>query len=282
MIKYIFNLIFIVLLFTPTYFAQNLDLAENYYKDYDYKNALKYFLKADANNETGDEKLFYKIAYCYIKTEGYKKALQYLPKGLKTSINGIDSSGIYWLYTECYFKLDQMKKMSTYFHLAQKTGPFLDFIPREHRFYEEGFDYITTSDIEDIYFKPKSIIRQKNIVKVWLKYYWDGLNILPQDEEKLQPLVWENNKLYWDETLKKRKEIELKRNQEQHRLMLIEFDCINRLSKVDEVIKYDKYGNAIESYNFTETNSKNYNNGWDSIVPGSVFEEIFEKICSIR
>ena len=55
--------------------------------------------------------------------------------------------------------------------------------------------------------------------------------------------------------------------------MLLEIDCKNKLSKIENLVNYDDKGNVL----YEET----YKNGeWTSIIPESKLEETYNKICA--
>lgn len=278
LLKSSLRLFFLVLLFTTTYFPQNLELANNYYKKYDYDNALKYFLKAETNKETGYQQAFYEIANCFKNVKKYSEAIQYLNKALKTPSKTYNKYLIYWLYAECYYKLNHLSSMSKYFHLAQKTSPVPDYTPKAYRFLLDGYEYITTSDIEDIYLKTNSLKQRGNIIKVWLKYYWDGVTIHREDELKLASLVDHNIELYWKKRNKAVLDIKNKRYNMKYYLQYVEIDSKNNLYNVLMVYKYDDKGNVIKYHDFSDVNSILPNKGWTTILPNSVMGKIFEYI----
>jgi tetratricopeptide (TPR) repeat protein len=278
MLKYLLPIFFLFLLFTTTYFPQSLKQANNYYKKYDYDNALRYFLKAEIQKEAGYKETYYEIAYCLKNIKEYKKAIPYLNKALKISSKMYNNYSIYWLYAECYYKLNDLNKMSKYFHLAQKASPVPDFIPKADRFLLDGYEYITTSDIEDIYLKTNSIKKRGNIIKVWIKFYWDGITIPREDELKLAPLVNSNINLYWQKRKQEIEDIKFKRYNMKYYLQYIGFNCKNDLFNILMVYKYDDNGNVIKYNDFSSVNEILPNEGWASIVHNSTVGEIFKYI----
>ena len=279
MSRYFSLILFLFLVLTTTYFPQNLELANNYYKKYDYENAVKYFLKAEIQKEEGYKQTYYEIAYCFKNIKEYKKAVSYLNKALKLSSKAYNKYSLYWLYAECYYMLGDLNKMSRYFRLAREASPVPDFIPKADRFLLDGYEYITTSDIEDIYLKTNSLNKRKNIIKVQLKYYWDGVTIPRQDELKLAPLVNNNIKLYWQKRNQEIEDIKLRRYYMKYYIQYIEFNCKNNTYNVLKVYKYDNKGKVIQYDDLSSVNEILPNKGWSSVFPNSVMETIFQYIC---
>jgi tetratricopeptide (TPR) repeat protein len=279
MLKYLPKILFLFLIFTAAHFSQNLEKAERYYKKYEYANALKYFLKAETQKEEGYKLTYYEIAYCLKNIKEYKKAISYLNKSLKVSSKAYNKYSIYWLYAECYYMLGEYHKMSGYFRLAKEASPVPDFIPTADRFLLDGYEYITTSDIEDIYLKTNSLKKQGNIIKVWLKYYWDGITIPEQDELKLTPLVNSDIKLYWQKRNQEIEDIKLRRYYMKYYLQYIEFDRDNNTYNVLKVNKYDDKGNVLQSDDLSGVNEILPNKGWSSIFPNSLISTIYQYIC---
>lgn len=276
--RQLFIILFISLLFTIAAEAQNIARADSYFRKNDFENALIYYKKAIAGKENGYSGVYKKIVMCYTREGNYKSAIKYLGTRLGNSSSMIDSANIYCLYAQCYFELHNQKKASEYLRRAKKISTVV-VIPKECRFFEEGYEYITTVGIEDIYYQPGSVIRKKGIVSVKVKHYWDGSTVMPDDKVKMTALVNNNIERYWKEWKRYIKEIVDERNGTAYSLWHLEFNCEKEEYRLLRVVEYDKNNNIIRTQNYPGLNRSLTAEVWKPIVPRSSVEEVYNKVC---
>lgn len=267
-----------IFIFSLASMAQNIARAENYFQKRDFESALKYYRKAVENKENGYRSVYKNVVLCYTGCGNYQGAINYLSNCLGNSPSMIDSANIYCLYAQCYFELHNQRKAVQYMRLARHISPVV-VIPKECRFIEQGYEYITTIGIEDIYYNPGKIVHKKDIVRVSVKHYWDGSTIMPDDKVKLNALANNNIERYWKEWRRYVGEIDAERYGTVYSIWHLEFNCNKEEYRLLKVVEYDKNNNILRSQNYEEADGTLNAGIWKPIVKRSSVEEVFHKVC---
>ncbi|MGP8153738.1 MAG: surface-adhesin E family protein [Smithella sp.] len=106
------------------------------------------------------------------------------------------------------------------------------------------------------YYNKTNLTKSSNIISVWT------YKIITNDERKK---ITESIKKYDLKKAKKYQNLD-------HLVVLWEIDCKNRLRRIKESIDYDNKEKVLDSV-------KNLNNEWARIMPNSVSETLYDKIC---
>ncbi len=98
-------------------------IAESYYMKGDYKNALTFFERYQANSASINREDYYSIGYSNFKTGSYQRAVDNLQKVV--NIEDSVSQNAYYHLGVCFLQLDNKQSARNSFQFASKT----DFIP---------------------------------------------------------------------------------------------------------------------------------------------------------
>lgn len=251
---------------TKSYF----EMGEHARENQQFKEAIKYFNFAIQREDGNRPKAITNLCFCYWRIGDYSNAVKYGLKSLDFPLLDSELGPIYQYIGESYIKLNMLDKAFTYFDKGKKIDEIFG-IPKEYRFLRDGWEYITTNGYDDIYYKKKSIVKlSAGKFKAWIKLYWNGLSMSNEDLEEVKSLGSISNAL---EIVRNR--IYVKRGNTQFSLNLWEFDLINKKIRTASINKYDNLGNLIKYYSYENESDYVSNNDWDSIVPGTVGEEVF-------
>jgi hypothetical protein len=130
---------------------------------------------------------------------------------------------------------------------------------------------------------PSICFSEKLNPKIWMPLEYNSyynMKIITTPSNTL--LVW-NYKNITDDARKKRieevKKYDLERSikyqQYHHEAVLWEIDCKKRLWRVKDIIDFDKNEKVLDRYRYN-------NSEWDSIIPNSNGELLYQKICIIQ
>jgi hypothetical protein len=106
------------------------------------------------------------------------------------------------------------------------------------------------------YYNKINLIKSSNIISAW------SYTIESNDSKKAMVERWKNID----------REKSVKYQHYNHTILGDEFDCEKKLKRRKEYIWYDDKENVIDQY-------INKNSNWTSIVPESIYESLYKKIC---
>jgi tetratricopeptide (TPR) repeat protein len=259
--------------------------AQSEFENENWVKVIEYFLLAIESKEIS-EKSYFEVGLFYLKLNDYQNALKYFKKRFALCTESEDENRVYEQLIICYFNLNDMKNASLCYKKAKLNDSKFD--NRYMRFEEDGSKYLTSFEIEDVYYQLKTLRRDKEgLIQVWLKIYWDSSTIPREDSDEIEKkasLYSENLALYFEYlgslTVQKRKEIEEERKGKIYEMRIMEFDCVGRRDRILQGFDYDKYGNEIHNYDFTLSQKHLKGEDWDLIVPGTVGEVMLDRICA--
>lgn len=262
-------LFFVIIIIVPSFPQDDVRMEEAliHFNNAEYNEALKIFLELDKKNYKYSESIKNKIAFCYRNLGDKKEAIKWFKAALKEKdlIDPIKAS-INMSLGFLYIDTGQKKLAKQHFREADKLGILY---PIEYKYEDEGWFYIGHAEREAVYYNPKSLKKIKSgIYRVWTKWLWDE-NSLDDDDFKGTIRTVENVENRKNEILKEREGV-------YYSIYLSEYNCIQSQTRVLSVTDYDKKGNVIKTLNY---NNENSNQEWDYIVPGSIGEQIINKIC---
>lgn len=259
----------LVLLFSLKIFPQNdlkLEKAYNYFEKENYSEALKIFLELDKNNYQAPQNTKNQIGLCYRNMGKIKEAIKWFKKALSESNNEAIQALIHTNLGNVYMIDGQKKIAKKHFLEADKLGILF---PIEYKYEDEGWFYVCHAERDAIFYQPKTMKKKKGqIYRVWTKWVWDENRFNEDDYRGMLGSV--------EDIERRKKEILKEREGVYYSIYLSEYNCIQSQTRVLSVTDYDKKGNVIKALNFNKGNS---NQEWDYIVPGSIGEQIINKIC---
>jgi hypothetical protein len=106
------------------------------------------------------------------------------------------------------------------------------------------------------YYNKTNITKSSDIISI------QNYTIDSEDSKRIMVERWKNIDT----------EKSLKYQHYDHTIFMDEFDCKKKLTRRNEYIWYDDKGNVLDKY-------KKENSEWKNIVPDSVSEELYKRVC---
>ena len=226
--------IFIILILATsisTIFPQNDNSRRglDYYHSENYREALRFFLKAYKSDEKGNYNLPLEMGNCYRLLGNYKESLKWLNDALKNQKEGYEAR-IYYLMGDCYKKLKRDNEADKYFKFAEENGiPY----PPEYKFEKDGWFFLVQSGSDYIYYQKKSLKKLKylQLLEFGLNRYQTKNSISDEDIKRM-----------YDQGISQEKLSELKLNERKgikYSIQLEEYNCHERKSRFLSISEYD-------------------------------------------
>lgn len=240
------------------------------------EEAFKHFQLSINQNEPEFIESIIRACECQKMLNNYREAIKYCKKALKYQLEDGKKGRVYELLGYSYGFLEDYKTAFQYFNLMKQASDLYD-IPDEFIFIKDGWYFIAHSEYDYIYYNKSSVKNKgRGTINIWLKWYWDEIRLSYEDYTNIY-----NNDISYDysSAINKRiKEVKEERKNVKYSLCFYDYDFVNRRYRLLELIKYDTKGRVIESFSWQKSPDNKIDSNWNSIVPGSVGEIIFNTL----